>query len=488
MSYRPISLFVSCIFGLGLAPSLAQTPLFAAQSIEEFVTAQADPYGEAMRIAQQASEAGKVAQTADAWADLADRWQQAADLMASVSQQSDRYSLAQQKAAEYRRNSEIASQEEDKRRRTTSLGSPMGPGSSGSRVQELQQSLKSLGYYQGEVDGVYTESTLRGVSAFQQAQGLDVDGLVGQTTWDRLQRAQLPIINTNSSPSPSPQTQAKSQGQRKMVRWILIALVIITATGGFSLLLVKLLNRNALRDEEEWEEDEESDRTPTFPPEESLYPVIESSSDDPTQAHHAESIDREINGHHWSNFAPPKSPPPEPPPAPLTSAENIPIEETTRLAKVNIVDELIHDLESPDREKRRKAIWELGQRGASQAAQPLVNLLIDSDSQQRSLILAALSEISLRTLKPMNRALAISLKDNNPDVRKNAIRDVTRLYELVTHVSQLMRYATEDPDKDVQETAKWALNQLNRIRPTNNADQLPQWPDIENSRERSSDD
>lgn len=142
------------------------------------------------------------------------------------------------------------------------------------------------------------------------------------------------------------------------------------------------------------------------------------------------------------------------------------IEETTRLAKINIVDELIQDLRSPDPTKRRKVIWELGQRGDTRAVQPLVDLLVESDSKQRSLVLSALSEIGTRTLKPMTRALAVSLQDENAEVRKNAIRDLTRVYDIVAQMSHLLHQATEDSDQEVQDTARWALGQLNRIRST----------------------
>lgn len=144
---------------------------------------------------------------------------------------------------------------------------------------------------------------------------------------------------------------------------------------------------------------------------------------------------------------------------------------TTRLAKVDIVEALIGDLHSSDAAKRRKAIWDLGQRGDSRAVQPLVDLIVDSDSQQRSLILAAVSEISTRTLKPMNRALLMSLQDESADVRKNAIRDITRIYDLMTQVSQLLQYAASDTDEEVQETARWALTQLNRLRTVPELDQ-----------------
>ena len=140
------------------------------------------------------------------------------------------------------------------------------------------------------------------------------------------------------------------------------------------------------------------------------------------------------------------------------------VEKPSRLTKINIVDELNKELRTPDRTKRQKLIWELGQQGDSRSVQPLVDLMLDSDSQQRSLILAALAEIGTRTLKPMNRALAISLQDENAEVRKNAIRDLTRTYDQLIQISQILCHAVEDPDAEVQETARWALSQMNRIR------------------------
>jgi vesicle coat complex subunit len=92
---------------------------------------------------------------------------------------------------------------------------------------------------------------------------------------------------------------------------------------------------------------------------------------------------------------------------------------------------------------------------------PLVDLMIDTDSQERTLILEALSQISTRTLKPMNQALAIALQDKNPQVRKNAIRDLTRMYDIMSQISQMLCHSIDDADSEVKETAKWALNQLN---------------------------
>lgn len=141
--------------------------------------------------------------------------------------------------------------------------------------------------------------------------------------------------------------------------------------------------------------------------------------------------------------------------------KGLPIQPTTRIASVDLVDTLIEDLHQPDPRKRRKAIWELAQKADSRAMKPLVDLMIDADSQERGLILEALSQISTRTLKPMQQALAISLQDNNPQVRKNAIRDTTKIYDLMTQISQMLCHAMEDSDAEVQETAKWAFNQLN---------------------------
>jgi murein L,D-transpeptidase YcbB/YkuD len=60
----------------------------------------------------------------------------------------------------------------------------------GEAVQELQQQLKELGYDPGASDGIYGEQTASAVRRFQEAMGLDVDGIVGPQTWSWL-RAQM---------------------------------------------------------------------------------------------------------------------------------------------------------------------------------------------------------------------------------------------------------------------------------------------------------
>lgn len=55
-------------------------------------------------------------------------------------------------------------------------------GSNGAVVTQIQTKLKSWGYYTGSVDGVYGSGTERAVRAFQQENGLAVDGKAGTQT------------------------------------------------------------------------------------------------------------------------------------------------------------------------------------------------------------------------------------------------------------------------------------------------------------------
>lgn|GEM_PF-378741 len=136
----------------------------------------------------------------------------------------------------------------------------------------------------------------------------------------------------------------------------------------------------------------------------------------------------------------------------------------SQLAKINIVEELIKELQAPDPVKRRKAIWELGQQGDSRAVYPLLNLMLESDSKQQGLILAALAEIGTRITSPLNQALVMALQADKPEVRKNAIRDLMRVYDSFAEVSHLLSHAHHDPDPQVQETAQWAIAKLHRLR------------------------
>lgn len=55
-------------------------------------------------------------------------------------------------------------------------------GSSGATVTQIQTRLKSWGYYDGTVDGIYGSATERAVRYFQRVNGLAVDGQTGDKT------------------------------------------------------------------------------------------------------------------------------------------------------------------------------------------------------------------------------------------------------------------------------------------------------------------
>ena len=59
-------------------------------------------------------------------------------------------------------------------------------GMKGVQVKGLQEMLKGYGYYKATVDGDFGAKTEEAVKAFQKAEGLAVDGIVGEATWSRL--------------------------------------------------------------------------------------------------------------------------------------------------------------------------------------------------------------------------------------------------------------------------------------------------------------
>jgi len=92
---------------------------------------------------------------------------------------------------------------------TQSLGGPIGVfgqevcdpnsatlsrDSSGPVVQALQTILMQLQIDPGSIDGIFGNTTENAVMLFQQANGLDVDGVVGPNTWSKLCEAVTSVI------------------------------------------------------------------------------------------------------------------------------------------------------------------------------------------------------------------------------------------------------------------------------------------------------
>ena len=65
-------------------------------------------------------------------------------------------------------------------------GASMSLNNTGDPVARLQERLKELGYYNGEITRTYDKATQAAVKAFQKANGLKADGVAGQDTQDVL--------------------------------------------------------------------------------------------------------------------------------------------------------------------------------------------------------------------------------------------------------------------------------------------------------------
>lgn len=67
-------------------------------------------------------------------------------------------------------------------------------GSKGDDVIYCQERLKALGFYPGTIDGKFGSKTKAAVEAFQRANGLGVDGVVGPLTWEKLESDKPPEV------------------------------------------------------------------------------------------------------------------------------------------------------------------------------------------------------------------------------------------------------------------------------------------------------
>ena len=74
----------------------------------------------------------------------------------------------------------------------------------GIEVKQLQQRLKDLGYYSGDVDGQYGTGTQTAVTAFQAQHGLKADGVAGEQTLAILYSESAQTIVPTPTPSATP--------------------------------------------------------------------------------------------------------------------------------------------------------------------------------------------------------------------------------------------------------------------------------------------
>lgn len=132
------------------------------------------------------------------------------------------------------------------------------------------------------------------------------------------------------------------------------------------------------------------------------------------------------------------------------------------------LQQLLNQLNSSDLSQKHKAIFELGQLGNLQATDALIQSMQNSGLKETCLLLVALTEIAVRSLKPLQRSLTAAITEEDTSIRQSAISELTYLYEKVTEIIKHVESVADNhsEDAEVRETATWALAQLNRIRRT----------------------
>lgn len=105
------------VAGSSDAPEAADpSPDVVASPTQPVSAAAADPFAQAVRLAEETVAVGRTADTSAEWLDIASRWQRASDLMNQVPAQDPRYATAQDRVQRYRQNSEAALDQAAKRR------------------------------------------------------------------------------------------------------------------------------------------------------------------------------------------------------------------------------------------------------------------------------------------------------------------------------------------------------------------------------------
>ena len=91
-------------------------------------------------------------------------------------------------------------------------------GSRGESVKTLQERLNAKGYNAGSVDGIFGKNTREAVIAFQKANGLAADGIVGKLTWAKLYdtTAALPAASTTAGTQPTVYRGSRGDAVRRL--------------------------------------------------------------------------------------------------------------------------------------------------------------------------------------------------------------------------------------------------------------------------------
>lgn len=73
-------------------------------------------------------------------------------------------------------------------------------GAQGDVVRRAQRALRRVPDLSVAVDGIFGPATEKGVKTFQEGEGLDVDGIVGDKTWEALPNGgPMPLLKVGSS-------------------------------------------------------------------------------------------------------------------------------------------------------------------------------------------------------------------------------------------------------------------------------------------------
>lgn len=88
-------------------------------------------------------------------------------------------------------------------------------GCTGDAVKTLQEKLNAKGFHSGNVDGIFGAKTYAAVTAFQKANSLGVDGIVGKLTWAKLYDA-TPVNVTPITTQPMLRTGSRGDAVRKL--------------------------------------------------------------------------------------------------------------------------------------------------------------------------------------------------------------------------------------------------------------------------------